>query len=181
MRKMYWPWWMMLFWVAAWGLCVLIATVAQAQCVATPAAAAASAASASSLPTAGRGGFRVASMRWDPVLRQRWVRVESCDHPEWPALEMPVPTVEKPQRFVERDLVSLEKKAAPLVVRAGDAVQLWSTAGNLRMDVAAVAEESGALGAKVRVRLMQRQTRGGQSEREFEAVVRGPRDVEMLP
>lgn len=181
MRKMYWPWWMMLFWVAAWGLCVLIATVAQAQCVATPAAAAASSGSVSALLMASGSGFRVASMRWDPVLRQRWVRVESCDHPAWPALEMPVPTVERPQRMIERDLVVLHPKAAPPVVRAGDAVQLWSTEGNLRIDVAAVVEEAGALGAKVRVRLMQRQTPGGQSEREFEAVVRGPRSVEMLP
>ena len=179
MRKMYWPWWMMLFWVAAWGLCVLIATVAQAQCVATPTAAAA--ASASLTRRAESSGFRVISMRWDPVLRQRWALVESCDHPAWPALEVPVPTVEKPQRIVERDMVALQQKAAPLAVRAGDAVQLWSIEGDLRIDVAAVAEESGALGATVRVRLMQRQTPGGQREAEFEGIVRGPRSVEMKP
>lgn len=181
MRKMYWPWWMMLFWVAAWGLCVLIATVAQAQCVATPTAAATSAASAGSSPVVGSSGFRVASMRWDPVLRQRWVQVESCDHPAWPALEMPVPTVEKPERLIERDLVSLQRRPAPLVVRAGDAVELWSVEGNLRMEVGAVAEGSGALGVTVRVRLIQRQSLGGQKEKEFEGIVRGPRSVEMKP
>lgn len=181
MRKKYWPWWTMLFWIAAWGLCVLIATVSHAQCLPTPVAAASSATSAS-LPTAvGGSGFRVASTHWDPVLRQRWVLVESCDHPAWPALEMPVPTVEKPQRIVERDMVSLQLKAAPPVVRAGDTVQLWSVEGNLRIEVAAVAEESGAVGATVRVRLMQRQTFGGQRETEFEGVVRGPRSVEMKP
>lgn len=178
MRKLYWPWWTMLFWVAAWLLCVLIATVVQAQCVRTPAAAAA-AASVSSPTVIASSGFRVVSTRWDPVLRQRWALVESCDHPEWPALEMPVPTVEKPQRIIKRDLVSLEKKIAPPVVRAGDAVQLWSIEGNLRIEVAATAEQSGRLGDTVRVRLMQRQAAGGQREEEFEGVVRGPQSVEM--
>ena len=181
MHKQYWPWWTMLFWVAAWVLCILIATVVQAQCVRTPAEAAASAASVGSPAVVESSGFRVVSTRWDPVLRQRWALVDSCDHPEWPALEMPVPTVEKPQRTVEREMVSLEKKTAPPVVRAGDAVELWGIEGNLRIEVAAISEQSGRPGDTVRVRLMQRQAAGGQREEEFEGVVRGPRSVEMKP
>lgn len=178
MRKMLWPRWTVLFWVVAWVSVVLVATVAQAECFETPAAAAASVSPGSTLPTVAAGGYRVASVRLDPFLHQRWVLVVSCNHPEWPAIEMPLPTMQM-QRAVVRESASLALRASPPVVRAGDAVELWSRQGDLRIEMAAVAEQSGGIGETVRVRLMQRQTLGAQPEREFVAVVRGPRDVEM--
>src|SRR6516165_1193184 len=30
-------------------------------------------------------GYRITGVRWDPVLRQRWVLAVHCDHPEQPA------------------------------------------------------------------------------------------------
>lgn len=180
MRRMSWPWWTMLFWLAAWMFVVLVATVVQAECLDTPAAAAASVDSVNIFPPPAAGGYRVASVRWDPVLRKRWALVVSCGHTEWPALEMPLPAIQK-QRSAVRKAAPPALKSSLSTVRAGDAVELWSTQGDLRIEVAAVAEQNGGLGETVRVRLSQRQTLGTQPEKEFLAVVRGPRDVEMQP
>lgn len=180
MRRMSWPWWSMLFWFAAWVSVVLIATVAQAECFDTPAAAASSVSAASVLPAVAAGGYRVASVRLDPFLHQRWALVVSCEHPEWPAIEMPLPTMQT-QRTVLREAASLAVRSGSPVVRAGDTVELWSRQGDLRIEMAALAEQNGNLGESVRVRLMPRQTLGVQTEKEFVAVVRGPRSVEMQP
>ncbi len=77
--------------------------------------------------------------------------------------------------------VALAGRTEPPIVRAGDTVELWSRQGNLRMEMAAVAEQNGGIGEIVKVRLRPRQTLGAQSEKEFLAIVRGPRDVEMQP
>jgi hypothetical protein len=171
-----------LCWIAGLSLSgVAVTNVAQAVCASTPAAAAGSIGRSAPVSMAGEGGgFRVTSMRWDPVLRQRWALVASCAHPEWPAVELParmLPLDATSPRRAERDAESF----APLlpVVRAGDIVQLWSQEDNLRIEVAAVAEESGGLGKKVRVRLMRRSNLGQQAEAQLSGVVRGPRDVEM--
>lgn len=178
MRRMLWPWWTVLFWFAAWVSVVLTATVAQAECFETPASAAASVSSGGTLSTVASGGYRVASVRLDPFLHQHWALVVSCEHPEWPAIEMPLPTMQT-QRTVLRESASLVVKSGPPIVHAGDTVELWSRQGDLRIEMAAVAEQNGGLGETVRVRLMSRQTLGAQTEKEFIAVVRGPRSVEM--
>ena len=129
-----------------------------------------------------KDGFRVTSTRWDPILHQRWAQVASCEHPEWPTVELPA--------GVSLQIAPVANKSAaarsadsllPLlpVVHAGDIVQLWSQEDVLRIEVAAIAEQSGALGQPVRVRLMQRATLGQQTEEQFNGVVRGPHDVEM--
>jgi|GEM_PF-1507752 len=127
------------------------------------------------------GGFRVRSERWDPVLRERWTLVVNCAHPDWPAIEFPSPALPRrnsdliqPERPEPRGLFS----SLP-VVRAGDVVQLWGTQGDLRIEVAAMAEQSGGMGKTIRVRLMQRETLGPQIQEQFDAVVHGPHDVEM--
>jgi hypothetical protein len=122
------------------------------------------------------GGFHVISTRWDPVLRTHWALIASCGHSEWPAVEVPVRGLQVASSDSEQTPPFL--RAAP-VVRAGDSVQLWSVQGNLRIEVAAIAEQSGAVGQTMRVRLMQRKTLDQQTDKEFLAVVRGPGNVEM--
>ena len=51
------------------------------------------------------------------------------------------------------------------VVRAGDVVRLWSREEDVRIEVAAMAEESGGLGKTVRVRLMPRNNAGPAARR----------------
>lgn len=181
MRRICWPWWTVLFWIAVWVVGILAVTIAQASCARTPAEAAESAADGATRPAAGDGGFRVESMRWDPVLQQRWAQIANCAHPEWPAVEMLVHGPKMAAPAVQRIAplhVEASLSASP-IVRAGDAVQLWIQQGNLRIEAAAIAEQSAGMGQTVRVRLMQRKTLGQQKEEEFRAVVRGPHDVEI--
>jgi hypothetical protein len=168
-----------LWWIAGWSLLgVGLANVALAACARTPAAAAALMGKSAEASVAGDGGgFRVTSMRWDPLLRRRWALVASCGHPEWPAVEVPVSSLDTSVGLGREQLQSLLPQLP--VVRAGDVVQLWSREEGLRIEVGAVAEESGALGKTVRVRLMRRSTLGQQAEGQFLGVVRGPHDVEM--
>ena len=155
---------------AAFGL-----NLAQAACTNTRAEAA-----AGLHATAGQGGFRVTSTRWDPVLHQRWAQIASCAHPEWPTVELPA-GISLQSSLSQSSQQPGADSLLPLlpVVHAGDIVQLWSQEDDLRIEVAAIAEQSGALGQPVRVRLMQRATLGQQMEEQFNGVVRGPHDVEM--
>jgi hypothetical protein len=173
----------LLWWVLGLSLPGAVATsVVWAACANTPAAAAAGLKGANTLFALKQdGGFRVQSLRWDPVLRQRWALVVSCAHPEWPATEVL-------SQISDGDILPSGKTAqgkadslVPLLpaVRAGDEVQLWSQEGDLRIEVAAMAEQNGDLGKTVRVRLMRRETLGPQVQEQFYGVVRGPHDVEM--
>jgi hypothetical protein len=67
------------------------------------------------------------------------------------------------------------------VVHAGDVVRLWRREDLLRIEVTGVAEESGGVGKKIRVRLLRRNTDGPSKEEQFTGIIRGPSDVEMLP
>lgn len=173
--------------IAAAGLCAILApNPAHAACAGTRAEAAAGAAAtiAPFAATGERGRFRVTSTRWDPILHQRWAQVASCEHPEWPTVELPAgaslqiaPSSQQAQQASADNTDSL-RQILPLV-HAGDIVQLWSQQDVLRIEVAAIAEQSGALNQSVRVRLMQRPTLGQQTEEQFTGVVRGPHDVEM--
>lgn len=167
-----------LCWIAGWSLPATgLANVALAACAPTPAEAVDSIGKSVETFVPG-AGFRVASMRWDPLLRRRWALVASCGHPEWPAVEVPLSSLDTP---AAREVQVRVEGFLPLlpVVRAGDVVQLWSQEEGVRIEVGAVAEESGALGKSVRVRLIRRSTLGQQVEEQFLGVVRGPHDVEM--
>lgn len=180
MRRMLWSWWTALFWFAAGAFLVITASVARAECFGTPSAAASSLRFTSALPAVASGGYRVVSVRLDPFLHRRWASIVSCEHPEWPAIEMPLPTMQT-QRLVVRESASLPMKSNPPIVHAGDTVEMWSREGGLRIEMAAVAEQNGELGKSVRVRLMPRQTLGAQPDKEFLTIVRGPHEVEMQP
>lgn len=64
------------------------------------------------------------------------------------------------------------------VVHAGDLLQLWRQEENLRIEVAGRAEENGAEGSRIRVRLLSSSFDMGQ-EQTVIGIVRGPGDVEM--
>jgi hypothetical protein len=170
----------LLCWIAGLSFSGTVVTdSALAVCASTPAKAVAGEVGKSAAPSSSGGGagFRVTFVRWDPVLRQRWAMVASCDHPEWPAVELPAllgrdPSSGRPGNG-EGFLPVLP------VVGAGDVVRLWSRQDDVRIEVAAMAEESGGLGKTVRVRLMPRNTLGPQLEEKLLGVVRGPHDVEM--
>lgn len=183
MRRVLWPWWTVLLWIAIWVAGVLAVTMAHASCARTPADAARAVENGEAVSAGLDDGFRVESIRWDPVLRRQWALIVSCVHPEWPAVELPVSGISTaangPQPMTEVRAAALLPMTVVPMVRAGDAVELWIRQGDLRIEAAAIAEQSGGVGQSVRVRLMQRKTLGQQIEREFSGVIRGPREVEM--
>lgn len=109
-------------------------------------------------------------LHWDLVLHQQWRTTTDCDHPERPARAMltysstPLPkTIQHPSR--------------PLVVRAGDRIRLWSQQNNTRMELTGIAEESGAVGSTVHVRLTT--SASAEDEPELQGIVRGPSEAEL--
>ncbi|MEO6801997.1 MAG: hypothetical protein ABI197_01995 [Granulicella sp.] len=151
-------------------------------CASTPAAAlqAARNATVAAAPgLAGAHGFRVASVRWDSIERRNWAVIESCDHSDRPpvvvAMDAPAPAL--PAATVTRPYTSL-----PLV-RAGDIVRLWKNDRMAHLEIIGIAEENGAAGAHVRVRLAASKDAEGQvvQPRYFAGIVRGPANVEMEP
>jgi hypothetical protein len=65
-----------------------------------------------------------------------------------------------------------------LVVHSGDAVTLWKDEGNVRTQLAAVAEGSGGVGERVQLRVTGAGVFGNTGWRAA-GVVRGPGSVEM--
>lgn len=135
----------------------------------------------------GMDGYRVSSLHRDAVLGRSWASVERCGHPEWPAVSVP----REPK--AGRDGLMLAS-AAPhgvpppagqaavhreaITVRAGETVRLWRHEANLRLELTGVSEESGAVGTRVRVRVLAKQDEGERPRTMF-GLVRGPADVEM--
>ncbi|HUZ95104.1 MAG TPA: flagella basal body P-ring formation protein FlgA [Edaphobacter sp.] len=154
------------------------ATAFAAGCAGTPAAAvklAGAKAAPSSMPD--DKGYRVASVRWDPVMQQRWATIVSCGHPEWPGVSLRAGgTIDAPRGSSTQARV----ERSPLV-RAGDVVEVWRQEDLLRIEVSGVAEQSGSVGETIRVRLLRRAGSNQSVEEQFNGVVRGRADVEMQP
>ncbi|WP_348266056.1 flagella basal body P-ring formation protein FlgA [Edaphobacter sp. DSM 109919] len=149
-----------------------------ANCAGTPAAAARSAGAGSSLSPLPEGkGYRVASVRWDPVMRQSWATIVSCAHPERPGILLRTGDANHAEHRLS---VQVREDHTP-VVRAGDMVQLWRQEDLLRIEVAGVAEQSGSVGETIRVRLLRRPGSNQSIEEQLSGVVRGRADVEMQP
>lgn len=147
-------------------------------CAETPAAAArlAGTKAASSAMSDGKG-YRVASVHWDPIMRQSWATVVSCEHPEWPGVSLRTNEAKQVQRELSPQVY---EEHVPLV-RAGDFVELWRQENLLRIEVSGVAEQSGSMGETIRVRLLRRPGSNQSAEEQFNGVVRGRADVEMQP
>lgn len=129
-------------------------------------------------------GYRVTSIRWDPVLRQNWAMVARCDHPEWPEFSLRAEQASAGTGYAGESITQATGRPlihAPIVVHAGDIVQVWKSEDLLRIDVTGVAEESGGVGKRIRVRLRRRNTDDQSIEEQLTGIVRGPSNVEMEP
>ena len=101
--------------------------------------------------------------------------IVSCDHPEWPAFALPLEitsSLKAPPRISTKEIPGTP------VVHAGDIVQIWRHDTLLRIEVTGISEESGSLGKKIRVRLVQSDSGVPQ---QLLGVVRGPSNVELEP
>ena len=125
-------------------------------------------------------GYRITGVRWDPVLRQRWVLAVRCDHPERPARATHLDRSHPDAVLVRKNEEEITEApvTALLLVHAGETVQLWRQEDNLRITVAGVSEESAGLGKTVRVHLL-RTNADERPERQLFGIVRGPGTVEL--
>ncbi len=132
-------------------------------------------------------GFRVESVRWDAAQRQTWAVIRSCDHAERPALarlaDLPhgAPVAQTGSSAALVSAQSLQANTTVAVVHAGEVVRLWRADSQAHIELMATAEENGAVGGKVRLRLLTPKEADGQyaPPRYFAGIVRGPADVEM--
>jgi hypothetical protein len=126
-------------------------------------------------------GYRIATIRRDPLLHQRWAMVASCGHPERPLMAMLLPEQRADAVSASKSNSTGDQRSNPFpIVHAGDLVQLLAWEKNLRMEIAGKAEESGALGSTVRVRQLNSGFDIGR-EQTFVGVVRGPGKIEIQP
>ena len=123
-------------------------------------------------------GYRVTRIAPDQILGKRWAIVVRCGHPEWPEVALQTSVTGS---MIVAPMKSSLGESAPPVVRAGDIVRLWKQESSLRIEVAGVSEESGALGQTIRVRLLRRNTEDQSIPEQFFGIIRGPSDVEMKP
>jgi flagella basal body P-ring formation protein FlgA len=79
------------------------------------------------------------------------------------------------QEIVRRDI----PEPQPLLVRAGDAVRLWSQGGRVRIEMSGVAEQSARSGERVVVRVTRQTDDAGLTVERIAGTVRGAGDVEM--
>lgn len=122
-------------------------------------------------------GYRVASVRWDPVMQQSWATIVSCEHPQWPGVSLRTGETSDANRGLS---TRAHVEHSPLV-RAGDVVELWRQEDFLRIEVSGVAEQSGSMGETIRVRLLRRTGSNQSAEAQLSGVIRGRQDVEMQP
>jgi hypothetical protein len=127
-------------------------------------------------------GYRFLSVRRDSLLQQSWAVIESCGHAEQPLRMM---LMDPPMsRGMSAPMLRVSTSDIVLqIVRAGDLVRLWKNDGRARIEMVATAEENGAIGGRVRVRLAMPSELDGQAvaPQYLAGVVRGPADVEMTP
>ena len=121
-------------------------------------------------------------MHRDAILGTRWASVERCGHPDWPGVTVPASNAPTSALDSANHLGSVLEKSfvapAAKVVRTGDTVRLWRQDTNVRLEMAAVSEEAGAAGERIRLRVAAHQEYG-ESVRYVYGLVRGPADVEM--
>ena len=126
----------------------------------------------------GQAGYRIAAVRADPLLHQRWATVVRCDHPELPSFIVFLPAQEQESALPVAAQTQL--RVLPPAIKAGDSVRLWSRSSTLQIEVSGVAEESGAIGSRIRVRVAHAGLDGQMTGRTIAGVVRGPAMVEIL-
>jgi hypothetical protein len=167
------------FWVSV--LDIAVAGFARGACYNTPNAAVDSLNSDNALsPSPDGEGYRVTNIRLDLLLGQRWAMISACGHSEWPVLALRIGRSETTS-ISGRAMTSIIGSYSIPVVRAGDIVRLWRQEDLLRIEATGVSEESGELGKKIRVRLLNGSVDSRSSQEYFYGIVRGPSNVEMRP
>ncbi|MHB1022544.1 MAG: flagella basal body P-ring formation protein FlgA [Acidobacteriaceae bacterium] len=130
-----------------------------------------------------QAGYRVRGVHWDATLGIGWALLEECAHPERPWTAVRVRGAENLHMHAVHGVGSAAMPrpiaALPMLkpaVHAGDSVRLWQSGEWVRIELAAVAEQSGKVGDDIWLRVH----RAGTLQ-QMRGIVRAPGSVEMLP
>jgi hypothetical protein len=128
-------------------------------------------------------GWVLREVHWDPILRHAWEVFADPVHPERPTVAVLLSGTEEQFARSAAEAHSRAVAAAVPVVRVGDRVVLWSAEKNLRLQLAAVAEENGAIGDHIRLIISGAAWEGSSAggAQAVHGVVRSASDVEMEP
>jgi hypothetical protein len=127
-------------------------------------------------------GWVLREVHWDPILRHAWDVFADPAHPDRPTVAVQAGRAEQEVARGAAESRSRAVEAAVPAVRVGDRVVLWSAERNLRLQLAAVAEENGAIGDHIRLSIPGTAWDNGPgSQQPVRGVVRGAADVEMEP
>ncbi len=119
----------------------------------------------------GVDGYRLEGRRRDVFSGAVWATVKSCAHPERPGIMVIV------SGEAGRSGVALKHDAAAMILLAGSKVTLVEMDDFVRIEMQGVAQGSGALGDRIKVRLVAVSADGG--ERFVDGIVRGSDWVEV--
>ena len=127
---------------------------------------------------------RLVSVTQDTLLRSRWALLVDCQHPEWPARMMLLPkevdSSEVAGTVVTVRRARIQRVAAAPMVQAGETVRLWGRDAVASLETTAVAEESGDVGKRIRVRLLRRGIDSEEAPKQLAGVIDGAGSVEMV-
>jgi Chaperone for flagella basal body P-ring formation len=127
-------------------------------------------------------GWVLREVHWDPILQHAWEVFADPAHPERPTVAVLAGGAEQQLARSATEAHSRVIEAAVPVVHIGDRVVLWSAEKNLRLQLAAVAEENGAIGDHIRLSIPGAAwDNGPSSQQPVRGVVRGVADVEIEP
>ena len=124
-----------------------------------------------------RDSERIIEVRPDRVLGSVWGVVSDCKHPEWPSRLVALPR--DSDASAPGAAVPLAD-AATTAVRVGERVRLWRQDAATRIETSGAAEEGGAVGQRIKVRLARAGSDDGSAKEVVTGVVRGLGSVEIL-
>ncbi|HEY5056788.1 MAG TPA: flagella basal body P-ring formation protein FlgA [Acidobacteriaceae bacterium] len=127
-------------------------------------------------------GYRVLSRRYDAELRTMWELRQDCAHPAWPACSVAIANsalLAGNSTSLPLAAVSTIPAAAPILVRAGEPVRLWSQDAASRIEIAGIAEQSAHLGEQINVRITHQTEDNGLAIQHIAGIVRAAANVEM--
>jgi hypothetical protein len=161
-------------WIAGCVVAVPLTGWAAGPCAATPQAAVRAFASGAPVEDGSEDGYKVVGVRSDPVLAVNWADVRRCGHPEWPGVSVATTAA---GGFVAARAAAVVVRG-PLLVRAGEVVQVWRNEANVRFEVSAVSDGGGVVD-RIRLHIVTHEEDGGDSVRYVFGLVRGAGNVEM--
>ena len=129
-------------------------------------------------PSASDGsGFRMLAVRRDALTGSQWALVETCGHPEWPLRALKVegmPLLEIADTGNAKTEAAATVPQQPIVIHAGDVVQLTAEDDHVRVQVTGMAEQSARVGEPISVRVERSSVDEGMRVEHMHGVASGP-------